>query len=199
MEPVAEALKLVALIYEAVEQPSAWIEVLARLEKSLKGPATINIYEPTRNRGKVLSGTGLDPEALKSYDNHYGEVNFYIERARPQMHTGWVVSSDQLCTDTEVRKTEYYDGFLRPFDIFHMLGSVISQSPSLIAFLTSYRSYKRGPFEAHEHKLMELLMPHLQRAVRLDQQFSVLRGKAKALDALTIGVVATTGSCPAFS
>jgi DNA-binding CsgD family transcriptional regulator len=194
MEPVAEALKLVALIYEGVEQPTVWIELLDRLGKSLSGPAAINIYEPSCKRGKVLAGTGYDPAVLKSYDEYYGQVNYYIQRAGPQMHTGWVVSSDQLCTDAEVKKTEYYDGFLRPFDLFYMLGSVISQSTSLIAFLTSYRPHGRGPFEAHDHKLMELLMPHLQRAVRLDQHLSVLRGKAKALDALTIGVVATTGS-----
>ena len=100
-----------------------------------------------------------------------------------------------LCPDQVLEKTEFYNDFLRPLDNFHEVCGVISNDRSVMSMITCMRPKRSGPFGTEETRLVQTLIPHLQRAVRLHRRFVTLESRAAsaadALDFIEIGVVVT--------
>jgi hypothetical protein len=75
-----------------------------------------------------------------------------------------------LTSDQELIKTEFYNDFLRPQDLFYSYGGINFQEDSVISYFSAIRSKLAGPFEAREFALLRHLLSHLQTAVRLHQR-----------------------------
>src|SRR5262249_53430918 len=55
----------------------------------------------------------------------YAEVDEWFKGGAGIIRTGWVGTSQMLCPDAKLVKSEFYSDFLRPFDVFNQCGGII--------------------------------------------------------------------------
>jgi DNA-binding CsgD family transcriptional regulator len=144
--------------------------------------------------GTVAVTEGTSPEAERLYEQVWGAKNIYMQRGACRLVPGTVVHGGMLCTDEEILKSEYYNEFLRPNDWFYVAGGPVVADGNVASIFSFQRPRRKGQFVEREVSVLRLLMPHLQRAIRLHQHLHTLRYGLQALNALTIGVVTVSAT-----
>lgn len=100
-----------------------------------------------------------------------------------------------LCPDEIYTRGEYYNDFLRPLDMLHVVAPVLRSDSQGANFssISIFRPVRSQPFGEEERKFLLLLVPHLQRAFQLHNRIQGLERKGnaagEALDHLQQGVV----------
>src|SRR5262249_1027483 len=165
-------LELIGLAYEAAADPARWSECLSALSEVLRCPA-IGAFSlaPGRANSRASMWSGHDPALLPRFDASYGrpDVNPYPQRADPSMLTpGTVVRAEAVCPDRELRRTEYFEDWLRPQGLgaggFGIIGT--ARQPVVLSFA---RAPSRGHLDAQEIGIARTLVPHLSRTVGLSE------------------------------
>lgn len=89
----------------------------------------------------------------------------------------------------DLMRTDYYNDFAKHFDIVSSLAGVLELGPRALSVLSISGGERRGPFEARDQRLLEHLVPHVQRAIQMHRRLvasDVARdGLAGALHALS--------------
>jgi DNA-binding CsgD family transcriptional regulator len=128
-----------------------------------------------------------------AYEQHYAALNVWIKTAPEMYQTGLVGTSHQAVGDSDLRRTEFYNDYLKPQDYFYSYGGTIEKSKALLSYLTAMRPAKAGGFGPREIELLEFLMPHMDCALKIHSKISGLETRAlaadSALDAFPCGVL----------
>jgi DNA-binding CsgD family transcriptional regulator len=156
--------RLVTLIYEAAENPTLCSIALDEIDTAMNAPVKES-------------------------------VNIHLQRARPMFGPRQVIASRQVCSDQETLASEYYNDFLRPQrDWFHLVGGCVAAESHLLSIVHFARGRASGAFDDKEFSLLELLMPHLQRAAKLHRIFSRDNHAAACLDSVLTAVFLVSAS-----
>ena len=108
------------------------------------------------------------------------------------MPSGAIHRTETLFPESELKRTEFYTDWLVPNKVFKGFGISLFNDRRF-AFLSILRSQQAGPPSDDELHLLELLTPHLQRAIqvherlRLPPQFAA--PALTVLDQLSRGVI----------
>lgn len=139
----------------------------------------------------TLYQDGYDAALMHRYGEYYQHRNVWAAN-EAVMRPGVAVTSSMLYPDADLKKTEYYDGWLRPNDIFYALGGVVLEDARRQVKLSVVRSERAAAFQQDDLDTMALLMPHLRMQLTLDEQLRATRLLADAgvaaLDQLHLGV-----------
>jgi DNA-binding CsgD family transcriptional regulator len=189
-------LELIGLAYDAAADPTRWSACLAALGEALRCPA-VGIFplETGQASSYATLCVGHDPALLARYDTYYGrpDVNPYAQRVEPSMLVpGTVLRAEAVCPDRELRRTEYFEDWLRPQGLgaggFAIVGSV--RQPVVLSFA---RAPARGHLDAQEIALVRALVPHLGRALTLGEHLERLdaehEARSAALDIVGVGII----------
>jgi DNA-binding CsgD family transcriptional regulator len=182
-----ELLSLIPSIYDAAQDPALWPETLNRIASVLQAVGVVfTIEDLTRDSSNMTVALGIDPLFQRLYNERYESLNLHLQRARPLLTPGRVLATHQLCSDQETLATEYYHDFLRPQEDrwFHIVGGCVAKERSLLSVLSFMRGRRAGHYTDREIKFLEILMPHLRRAAKLHQTFSLHENIAACLDSL---------------
>jgi hypothetical protein len=88
------------------------------LVRAMGATAAALHFQDLGSRAESISvEVGFDPALAKSYDEHCHQVNILLKRAAPFLTPGNIVTNPQICEDSTLARSEYYDGFLRPQDL----------------------------------------------------------------------------------
>jgi len=97
-----------------------------------------------------------------------------------------------------LKRTEWYDGFLRKCDLFYAVGSSIVKRDQRDVKMSFVRSERAGRYDDAELHMVRQLMPHLRNAVLLHRnlyRLKVLAASAlAALDKVPMGIALLTTS-----
>lgn len=194
MAPKKSILDLVGKIYEAAGNPKAWDSFLESFLELGSGAMTALVFhDPKSRRYDYMALQGMPPEYMDLWVRHYAEVDEWFKGGAGILKTNWVGTSQMLCPDAELVKSEFYCDFLRPFDLKNQCGGIIRQVGSSYSAITLLRSARKGPFGEPQVRVLQLLMPHLQRALSLHQKFVDLNAENSSLEAalnsFAVGVV----------
>jgi DNA-binding CsgD family transcriptional regulator len=184
-------LRLIEMIYGAVEDHSIWPCFLKDLADVMKGGvAAIYVHDLESSEGNCIWSARVDPGYLHLYNEYYHSKNIWVIKAGHLLKPGLIMKSHEVCLDSEVIKTEYYNDFLRPMDVLHNIGAILLRESSRVGMLTVARPRRAPHFEASELVVLHALMPHLRRALQLQRRLSAseLKGAAprELLDRLQI-------------
>ena len=139
----------------------------------------------------ILFEQGFDPAMLGSFTSYYHQRNVWA-RDESALRPGIAVASSALFPDAELKQTEFYDGWLKPQDIFSALGGVVHQDATAQVKFSVVRDEKAGPFSCGDIALGTTLMPDLQLAIELNERIAqceaMLAAGMHALDELETGV-----------
>jgi DNA-binding CsgD family transcriptional regulator len=191
-------LEAIGRIYDAAGDASRWPAFLEGFADAVNGlSATLLSVDLECQRGSLQASVRVDPADQKKYDRYYGGVDHWVASARPLLKTGTVLTSELYCPGEELARTEFYNDFLRPLNIFHNLAGIIFSEQSLMCAISTYRSKMDGAFGDEETSLLRVLVPHLQRSIQLHRRIVGLETKsqaiADALDRLPVGLILVDG------
>ena len=202
---MSDPAALVGHIYDAALDSSRWPSFMERLASSLNagiGMLWLHDFGAARysfdtDGGNLSTVTGLDAPTLAEFSAYYGARNVWVPNAS-QLAEGSITVSSVLYPDALLKRTEWYDGFLRKCDLFYAVGSSIVKEEKRDVKMSFVRSERAGRYDEAELHLVRQLMPHLRNAVLLHRNLYRLKTLAAsaiaALDRVPMGIVLLTSS-----
>jgi len=184
----------VGAIYEAAANGGCWESVGTRLCRLTDAQrVSLRISE----RGEVSQNLLMPPdEAEAAYLAYYHPLNPYVAQGRRDFaeartrHVARVVLGPELVPEQAFLRSEYYCDFARHHERRHIIAGMIGIDEVMPFAL--FRADDARPFGSDERRLLQALLPHLQRAMelraRLGQQSRASWATRAALDALPLGV-----------
>jgi DNA-binding CsgD family transcriptional regulator len=185
---------LLDLLYESAADQTRWPDFLLKLANTMKSRAAVLIVHDTEcQHHSVNMSVGVDPDSTTLYQKYFGERDEWWRRGQHIIRSGWVGTGDLLCPRPILRSSEFYNDFLRRFDTTQICAAGLDVRPGYSANISVVRSHRQSDFEEHDVALLHFLVPHLQRAVKLHDRFSLLNAKTQnaecTINSLGIGVI----------
>ena len=195
MLPSAQELSdLLGMVYDAADRPSLWgpfTETLARRTKSTSAALLVQVFD--QNSYSLSNSWQVPEEFVRSYQAYYHRMDVWADVVFLKKPSGFVCTSQSLCSLARLKTTEFYNDGLVPGGIEHGMFALTENSKSCLSSVCLYRDKSRTEFTASESHILEFLAPHLQRAFKLHLWFSKLKahsaGVEAALDTLQTGMI----------
>lgn len=192
--------ELVAHLYDAVLDDALWQGTAARIAHALGSTsavlklhgdgASVSLLECTENLAV--------PERERAWADEWHRKDLWVERS-VAYGMSRIVTSDELVTPAEQRRSGFYQEWLRHLDIHHMLGAVFPVADGAVGVLGIHRPRAAGAYAQRERRRAGLVLPHLQRVLRLRQRLAAQSrlhtAALGALDRLDTGVLVMDGAC----
>jgi DNA-binding CsgD family transcriptional regulator len=186
---------LVCLIehaYDAALDAEKWPEFLKLVSEHFRDASTILWHTDGRDvRLNVFASYRYEQSSLQSLQDHYFAVNPWVPK-KMVIPSGNLHRTEALYAEEDLQKTEFYSDWLVPNNLFKGFGISLFNDHRF-AFLSIIRSRRAGAPSAEELRLLDLLTPHLQRAIQLHERFHSPPFNAEpalaVLDGLARGVI----------
>ena len=177
-------IDLIGHIYDAALDAGKWPLVVQQITAALDSKsALLRLMDRQCEDVSFVIANGYDESRFQDYREHYIHIdpfNTYL-MDKP---VGTVGSTPQLMPMGEFTKTEYYNEYARPQDIYYAAGGFVARDATRTALLGIQRSKSMGAFEPDELQQLALLTSHLQRAFQLARHIGRLDQQAQATEQL---------------
>lgn len=181
---------LIESLYSSVESIDAFSGFMGRMVNHLGGHiAALQFEDLAHRKGRVAIVVGVDAEELSGYEARYSADNLWIQRGAASLIETGFVDSDRVASASEMARTEFHAGVLKPLDIGHSVGWCLNHGPrGQISALSMNRSARMGSFGDDIAGFAQWIHPHLKNAYTLMREFDWLNGAqqsiSSAVDAL---------------
>jgi DNA-binding CsgD family transcriptional regulator len=99
----------------------------------------------------------------------------------------------ELIDYNELEKSDYYQQFLHPSGVYHIMGVDNKDGEHVLSRLRVCRSIEQSPFNAEEKRLCEKLAPHIARALKINSRILKMESEraiyANTVDQLSMGTI----------
>lgn len=180
-------------IYEAGADETRWVAVLGELTRMLAGSGAVLHVGDTDCSGFAFGANhGVDPSALEAYAQYYFSIN-PLNPPLTRQPVGVVVSDDMLVPRRDYARSEFFNDYARRFDLCGSATAVLAKADGQIACLGVVQALGTDPYTPAELRVLQRLLPHLQRAVDLNRKLAACRLERNqawaALDAMELAVL----------
>jgi DNA-binding CsgD family transcriptional regulator len=129
--------------------------------------------------GAVAETANVPAGFIRDYGQYYCRIDPFAHAAKRRVWTApsHVYSGESLLSFAEYEKTEFYADFGRRHQLDHVLFTGLVDGPSGACALSITRSRRTGPFTSGQEQRLRLLVPHLVRAVTLEQTIASLQSE----------------------
>ena len=177
-----ELSRLLGSLYDAASDVSLWDAFLQQLARDTGAHSSALVIHNHRQKLSSLSSTwGVDPEASDLYQKHYGSVDLWAQRAISK-GAGITCTSESLCARDEIVRTEICNDYLVRYGFFYGMFRLVENDSACLASISLFRDPSGVPFEGSDLEILDLLGPHLQRALKLHSRFSELNARSEGLE-----------------
>lgn len=189
----AQALGIIGLIYDAALERKEWPRLLNTLASAVQGNGALLRQMDMRTRAISFYETaGYDPQYVRAYREHYYQFdpyqNFFQTVAVGELHP-----ADGVLDPRQRRKGTYFNEFELPQDKIFNLGGVLCRDGSADIQIAIQRGSGEGDYSARDYRLLQLLIPHVVRAVRMHRLLETAEYRQNlalaVLDQLRLGVL----------
>ena len=190
-------LDLLNVVYDAGLDGSKWVPALVKLREAL-GVHSCAILAENRQERQITctANSGIKDKYLnRLQDNYYSWLGHpVIASARPrEMRPGQVLLSNKLIEDDDLRGTPAYKEFFKPQGIFYFCFVPLYMGEAARVNIILNWTKKHGPLKISDLRLFQKIIPHLVRAIRIQNRLQTLESGLDALytliDDLSEGVV----------
>lgn len=178
-EPDPTALEpLVRAIHAAGADGDAWPGVLERLRRHLDARVvTLMHHEFGAGAHAVLyESPGGFGEGMVQ---HAGRSPWFLSSG--EYWPGRVMTGDELIGSVDLRRTDFYRGFLQPRGLLHLLCGVVDQRQRGAHVLAAYRDETQAPFDAADKARWSRLLDHVTLSMRSHWRWQEAHELAHAL------------------
>jgi DNA-binding CsgD family transcriptional regulator len=182
---------LVSRIYDTGS--GDWEPLLEDIKQFLGGSAiALILHDFGHNLGSILFARGYNRKYICSSAATDAHQNVWLARER-DYRPGAIHVGHHLVPEAELIRTRFYTEWLAPQNLHHRLCAVLSREDTTAVFLEIMRPRGAGAFDQDDVERCRLLLPHLQRAVRMYRRMAALEIERdvafRALDQLPWGVM----------
>lgn len=180
-------------LYQAGMQPELWPSVLSELGDAMGGATPhLGVFDPARNTMASVAPRS-DPEWLRRYDQEWMHRNeLWFRSAR--LPVGAIFGFETFYERAEWEKTEFYRAWWQPQELHEALVANILIDDTKSGILGFFRSRKQGPFGTCERTRLRRLLPHVRRAVEMNQRIAAASSFDAALHLIEQGIVLLDGA-----
>jgi len=187
---------LVGRIYDAALQPTLWHDVLTRLGDLLGGAALVASALHKTEGIKLAVATRQDPAAFKIVTSIYsGAATNPLVAAMPKLPIASPVALPKVMDRAAYQAHGLFNDVFRPQGLAHQALACLYRSEDVTCPMGFLRSTHAGEFSAEEMRLLEVVLPHFGRALRISLRLDALerdtRVTREALDRLPVAVFIT--------
>jgi DNA-binding CsgD family transcriptional regulator len=137
---------------------------------------------------------GVSERDKENYNNYYADKNVLITVSVSDLLDGKVVTSAENFTDAELRKTEFYAGYMKHLEAQYTAGFMLASTSDAFYTLIVCRPQALGAYSPEEKRMLDALRSHAVPAMQIHSHLNSLRSLIKisshALDRLNVGVCA---------
>lgn len=165
---------LIGRFYEAAADGALWTGIAADVAASLDSTSAVLKLHGTDNDIRLLETTEnlLVSDRQQSWATHWHRQDLWVERSA-SFGVSRVVTDHDLVSPIEQRKSGFYQEWLRALNIHYMVGAVFPGADGALGVLGVHRPENAGAYDDADRQKVSILLPHLQRAIWLGQQFSI--------------------------
>ncbi len=191
---------LIAHLYDAAMDPALWPGTALRIAQALGSTSTVVKLHGDGGQVSLLECTSnlLVSERDQEWADDWHRRDLWVERS-VAYGMSRVITDEDLVTKKEQARSGFYQEWLPHLDIHHMLGAVFPAAQGAVGVLGIHRPRGAGAYTEQERRQAALVLPHLQRALRLGQHLSTLTQQhavaLQALDRFDTGVLVVDGNC----
>lgn len=135
------------------------------------------------NRGGRLDLlVGADPAYMAPYEREFASDNPWMQRSAHCMRRGAVVDSDAVLAREELRRTRYYNEYLRIGDVEQSVALCAQADADGVVVATLCRSRHLAPYSEDDLALMRQVAPHWANAYAIQRRLSWLEDRVQTLE-----------------
>jgi DNA-binding CsgD family transcriptional regulator len=174
-------LELVGTIYDAALDPALWPEVLREAGEFVRGPsASLFAQDTARQTGNLFYTWGDDPQFRQSYFEKYIKLNpltpLVLFLDVEKVHAG-----SDLVPFEEIQQTVFYKEWVQPQGWGDIVFANLEKSATSYAVFSVTRAERDGVVDDAMRRRMELLVPHVRRAVVIGRVIDLKTVEAAAM------------------
>lgn len=186
--------RLLLTLYSRVTEADWATEVLHEITRATRSrSAAIVAVDLTNSRDSLPAFVGAEAASAISYESRYAAHNPWRPPSGEAQDAGKLRVSDDLLPLSDLKRTLFWEDFLRPMGVAHGVGLVGLRDRAHVASLTLLRDERSGPYRGAELALLGRLAPHWVIACRLRERLGLLtdaeRGLADVIDGLATAVL----------
>ena len=188
---------LIGLAYAGGSRADAWPRFLDELAAAIE-IESIDFVQASTVDGRVHSeitlSSGFDPDMLKSYEEHYHEVDPWVAAGVLDLPAGHVGESVALVPQAEFEQTEFYNDLYRVHGFRDGFGATIrNDGDGFVTAIGFHRAATNTSDHAPQLETVKLLVPHVQRALEICWRLEFVDAEravgAELLDRVPIGAM----------
>ncbi len=187
---VEQLSQLVATIYDAALDAETWPAALEAACTFLNGAAA-NIFwqDPVSQSALVLHAWNDDPDFVALYVERYAKLNPFFPAAT-FVEPGVVFAGEDIIPHDEFRRTVFYKDWVEPQGLIDVVGVNLHRFSTSAACFSVRRSRAQGVVDGELRRRMELVAPHVRRAVMIGREIDRQRSRSSQLAAVLDSVTA---------
>jgi DNA-binding CsgD family transcriptional regulator len=168
-------LLLIERFYEAAMEPSLWLGALESLGDMLGGAAFVLSAIDSNTGLKFVATSRLDSQYQMVLAQQFGSAATNpLVAAMPRVPAGRVVARSSLYSDTDYFRGDLYNSVFRPQELTHRAVACLHRTPDLVIPFGILRQGTKTEFETPQIALLDMLLPHLRRAILIAIRFGTL-------------------------
>ena len=177
--------ELLAVLYSAPLQQQQWQSFLALLCRHTDARFAVLICADTRLGLSIRSKAG-SPEVERSiivYNEQYGRSDPFRTAIIRTPRTG-VVQADELLPNEGLLRTDMYRDVLVPLGARY--GTILFLTVGLrrMEAISLWRNFDDGPMDEDGNRLLNLVFPHIQKALEIRQVLGVAQQRIAGAEAM---------------
>ena len=177
--------QMISNIYDAALEPEKWESTLEKIAILVKAEqAYMRIIDTRTNDIQHTYCYNKDSYWVDSYKEHYVHVDPWLNTIL-KTKDNFIACTHQHLSDREYEKMEFYNDFVAPQGTHYGLGGKIHIRENITNYLAINRQKKRQAFDDEQLEILQSLVPHIQKAMLLNDKTRLIELKQNLLsDAL---------------
>ncbi|HJV50824.1 MAG TPA: LuxR C-terminal-related transcriptional regulator [Noviherbaspirillum sp.] len=168
--------RLLGKLYDGVTAPDGFQEFIDVLIETFGLKAvTLIIHNADTHEVKGLWLSGIMPEWVERYALDYAQEDMLAHHivASPVAH--FYASNLDIAHPERIPKSRFFREWLEPQGVAYAAGAIVLREGAWCTQIILQRSPAQPPFSRAEIEALDLLMPHMQRAIQMRERFAELQ------------------------
>jgi DNA-binding CsgD family transcriptional regulator len=181
MDESEQLSKLIGDIYDTALEPSLWSNVLENAA-AFVGGAAASVYakDAAKRNIQISYQYGTDPLYVASYIEKYVKFD-PSTNCQIFAEVGDIISTEDYMAYDEFLETRFYREWARPQGLVDAATGVLLKTSTEVAMFSVFRHERNGRVNGEARRRINLLMPHVRRAVLVGRLLAAKESEAAEL------------------